>query len=80
MLRSQAETGVYSGEPSAMNNTPAGSLEKLVQRLETATLRLEALSSQKPALAPKPASSSSTPACGTTGKLLLLYFRAPPIF
>ncbi|VDD90800.1 unnamed protein product [Enterobius vermicularis] len=31
--------------------------EKLIQRLEVATTRLEALSSQKPALAPKPGST-----------------------
>jgi adenylyl cyclase-associated protein len=35
-------------------------LESLVKRLETATVRLEALSNQKPSLAPKPGASSST--------------------
>lgn len=33
--------------------------EKLVQRLETVTARLEALAAQKPQLAPKPAHLSS---------------------
>lgn len=41
-------------------------LERLVQRLEAATTRLEALSSQKPALAPKPGTGSAPSPHGGT--------------
>lgn len=44
-----------------MNTNAAYNLEKLVQRLETATLRLEALGAQKPMLAPKPARNNTPP-------------------
>lgn len=45
-----------------MNTNAACNLEKLVQRLETATLRLEALGAQKPMLAPKPTRNGTSPA------------------
>ncbi|VDO44262.1 unnamed protein product [Brugia timori] len=45
-----------------MNTNAACNLEKLVQRLETATLRLEALGAQKPMLAPKPTRNDTSPA------------------
>jgi hypothetical protein len=35
-------------------------LDGIVKRLEAATVRLEALSHQKPSLAPKPAATSGT--------------------
>ncbi|KAM3728924.1 Glutamate receptor ionotropic, NMDA 2C [Dirofilaria immitis] len=44
-----------------MNMNAACNLEKLVQRLETATLRLEALGAQKPLLAPKPTKNGTPP-------------------
>lgn len=44
-----------------MNTNIACNLEKLVQRLETATLRLEALGAKKPALAPKPTGDDIPP-------------------
>uniref|UniRef100_A0AAF5PJJ9 Uncharacterized protein n=1 Tax=Wuchereria bancrofti TaxID=6293 RepID=A0AAF5PJJ9_WUCBA len=45
-----------------MNTNAACNLEKLLQRLETATLRLEALGAQKPMLAPKPTRNDASPA------------------
>uniref|UniRef100_A0A158Q7P5 Uncharacterized protein n=1 Tax=Elaeophora elaphi TaxID=1147741 RepID=A0A158Q7P5_9BILA len=48
-------------EQVTMNTNAACNLEKLVQRLETATLRLEALGAQKPTLAPKPTKNSTPP-------------------
>ncbi|VDK88542.1 unnamed protein product [Litomosoides sigmodontis] len=44
----------YNEEQQITMNANVAYLEKLVQRLETATLRLEALGAKKPTLAPKP--------------------------
>uniref|UniRef100_A0A0N5AST8 COMM domain-containing protein n=1 Tax=Syphacia muris TaxID=451379 RepID=A0A0N5AST8_9BILA len=41
--------------------------EKLVQRLEAATIRLEALSSQKPVIAPKPGVGAGVASANATG-------------
>ncbi|VDN51990.1 unnamed protein product [Dracunculus medinensis] len=45
-------------------------MEKIVQRLEAATLRLEALSSQKPVLAPKPGMNTMSPTSSSIYNLL----------
>uniref|UniRef100_A0A8R1TRA5 Uncharacterized protein n=1 Tax=Onchocerca volvulus TaxID=6282 RepID=A0A8R1TRA5_ONCVO len=58
-----------------MNANVANNLEKLVQRLETATLRLEALGAQKPMLAPKPI-RNGTPPLTVACKLELIMFSA----
>uniref|UniRef100_A0A1I7V7W9 Reverse transcriptase domain-containing protein n=1 Tax=Loa loa TaxID=7209 RepID=A0A1I7V7W9_LOALO len=56
------ELYVHSEEQEiTMNTNAACNLERLVQRLETATLRLEALGAQKPMLAPKPTRNNTPP-------------------
>ncbi|MCP9257265.1 Adenylyl cyclase-associated protein [Dirofilaria immitis] len=54
-----------------MNMNAACNLEKLVQRLETATLRLEALGAQKPLLAPKPTKNGTPPPAITCFLILM---------
>ncbi|VDM95054.1 unnamed protein product [Thelazia callipaeda] len=63
--RAEKQQTMISGAVSGLT------LEKLVQRLESATLRLEALSSQKPTLAPKPAQNSIPPPASACKRLLI---------
>ncbi|KAL3989344.1 hypothetical protein ACH3XW_27290 [Acanthocheilonema viteae] len=70
-----AELYLHNEEQITMNTSAACNLEKLVQRLETATLRLEALGAQKPMLAPKPTKNDTSPMI-VSCKLKLFAFYA----